>query len=94
MAMMETNLEKNDSMPQCKFCEYSKRQFCESDCRHWIDFPEDENCCLLSIEKKGSLTLHEVAARLNLTHVRVKQIEDKVLEKIRTQNEDLHEDFL
>jgi hypothetical protein len=51
-------------------------------CRHHIDYPEDNNCCLVSIEKHGSLSLREVAERLGISYVRVKQIEDAALKKL------------
>ena len=56
-------------------------------CRHWIDYAPELNCSLISIEKNGSLTLKEVAQRLNISHVRVKQIQDQALKKIRKINE-------
>ena len=52
------------------------------ECRNWISFPEDRNCVLETIEKHGSLTLREVADRLGVSFVRIKQIEDKALKKI------------
>jgi len=56
-------------------------------CRYWIDYVPELNCSLISIEKNGSLTLKEVAERLNISHVRVKQIQDQALKKIRKINE-------
>jgi len=51
-------------------------------CRHWIEFEEDHNCSLCSIEKNGSMTLREIAGRLGISFVRVKQIQDKSIKKI------------
>ena len=51
-------------------------------CRHWIDFEQDLNCCLESINKNDSMTLREVADRLGISYVRVKQIQDLALSKI------------
>ena len=51
-------------------------------CRYWIDYPEDDNCALVAIEKHGAMTLREVAKRLNISFVRVKQIEDAALVKL------------
>ena len=60
-----------------------KSKCCElSECRHWISFPDDYNCSLIAIEKEGNMTLHEVAKRLGISHVRVKQIQDKALSKM------------
>ena len=53
-------------------------------CRLWIDYPEDLNCTLHAIENNhtGELTLREVADRLGISFVRVKQIQDQVSRKV------------
>lgn len=57
---------------------------CEfSDCEHWINFEKDNNCDLISIKKNGALTLRQVGERLGISYVRVKQIEDSAIKKIR-----------
>lgn len=57
---------------------------CENkECKNWINFDEDNNCTLIAIEKNGSLNLHETAKRLNMSHVRIFQIEQKALKKLR-----------
>ena len=52
-------------------------------CKFWIDFEEDVNCSLVSIEKHGWLTLKQVGSRLHLSAVRIKQIQDGALKKIK-----------
>jgi len=52
------------------------------DCRHWIEYSKDLNCALITVDKYGALTLKETAERLKISHVRVKQIQDKALKKI------------
>ena len=47
------------------------------ECRLWIDYEEDLNCTLLAVEKHGKMTFREVAKRLGVSFVRVKQIQDK-----------------
>ena len=47
------------------------------DCRLWIDYKEDLNCTLESVKKNGSMSLREVAKRMEISFVRVKQIEDQ-----------------
>tara|TARA_R110002167_G_scaffold58772_1_gene166514 strand:+ start:380 stop:556 length:177 start_codon:yes stop_codon:yes gene_type:complete len=50
----------------------------------WIDYKDDLNCTLIAVGKsKDSMTLDEVSKRLNLSIVRVKQIQDKAVEKLR-----------
>jgi|TARA_R110000824_G_C14924477_1_gene648053 hypothetical protein len=60
------------------------------DCNYWINFPEDLNCTIHCANRNGALTLKEVAKRLGLSHVRIKQIQDKALKKInkKMQKED------
>jgi hypothetical protein len=53
------------------------------ECEHWINFKEDLNCDLIAIKKNGPLTLRQVGERIGVSYVRVKQIEDVALKKIR-----------
>tara|TARA_R110000824_G_scaffold258017_1_gene447028 strand:+ start:107 stop:340 length:234 start_codon:yes stop_codon:yes gene_type:complete len=61
----------------------------QKECRKWMDYNKDLNCCLISIEKHGDLTLVQVAERLGVSHVRIKQIQDKALERIRIKSKDV-----
>ncbi len=56
----------------------------ETECRKWIDYEEDMNCCLISIKNNNDspLTLMEVGKRLGLSFVRIRQIELKAIEKL------------
>ena len=47
------------------------------ECRQWINYEEDLNCTLLAVAKHGKMTFREVAKRLGVSFVRVKQIQDK-----------------
>lgn len=53
------------------------------ECEHWISFDGDNNCDLIAIQKHGSLTLREVGERMGVSYVRIKQIEDAAIRKIR-----------
>lgn len=53
------------------------------ECEHWISFKEDHNCDLVSIKKNGPLTLRQIGERLGVSYVRIKQIEDAAIKKIR-----------
>tara|TARA_Y100001970_G_scaffold52693_3_gene66642 strand:- start:389 stop:628 length:240 start_codon:yes stop_codon:yes gene_type:complete len=55
----------------------------QTDCRVWIDYEKDLNCSLLSVKKHGAMTLEETAKRLNLSIVRVKQLQDRALQKLQ-----------
>lgn len=65
-------------------CKYNLEEECTKKCRYWIDYPKEYNCCLFSIEKNGAMSLREVAERLKISYVRVKQIEDEILLKIKS----------
>tara|TARA_R110002110_G_scaffold196199_2_gene405998 strand:+ start:132 stop:380 length:249 start_codon:yes stop_codon:yes gene_type:complete len=54
------------------------------DCRHWINYEAELNCTFESVRKNGEMTLREAADRLGLSFVRVKQLQDKAVEKIKT----------
>jgi len=60
----------------------NKKCCTEDSCRCWIDYPEDDNCMYVAIEKHGAMTLAEVAKRLGISLVRVSQIEKKALSKL------------
>ena len=63
-------------------CKQLKTSCPVQDCRYWIDFKSEHNCIFESIDKNNSMTLREVAERLNISYVRVKQIQDKAISKI------------
>jgi hypothetical protein len=52
------------------------------DCRYWVSYEKDLNCTFESIDKNDNMTLREVADRIGVSFVRIKQIEDKALKKI------------
>ena len=52
---------------KCKACKVQE-------CRMWIDYPADLNCTYETINKNNNLSLREVAKRLDISFVRVKQI--------------------
>jgi hypothetical protein len=70
-------------LPQCsRECIRTEKACSQSECRMWIDFPEEQNCTLVSIYQKGSMTLEEVSKRLGVSFVRVSQIEKHALKKL------------
>ena len=55
-----------------------------TDCRMYLDYEEDLNCTLIAVDRHDEgMTLRESAPRLGVSFVRVKQIEDKLLKKMR-----------
>ena len=64
------------------FFDRVRRSCSKSDCRHWIDYEGDSNCSIVCANRNpGGLSLREVAARLDISFPRVKQIQDKAMEK-------------
>ena len=67
-----------------KQCESSNKSCKEKQCRLWIDYDDDLNWTMVAINKhpEGNMTLREVADRLGVSFVRIKQIEEKALNKL------------
>ena len=47
-----------------------------NDCRYWINYEEDLNCAIVCANHNGPLSLREVADRMGVSFVRVKQVQD------------------
>ena len=61
-----------------------KQQNCKKKkCRMWIDYKNDLNCITIAVKKDPEMTLSEVSKRLGISFVRVKQIQDKALQKLK-----------
>ena len=56
-----------------------------TECRKWINYEKDLNCVFESVKKNNNctLTLREVADRLGVSFVRVKQIETAAIKKLQ-----------
>ena len=80
----KSNLTEDTLRACSKLC-VTKEVSCpkqNSDCRHWINYEQDYNCTLIAVNNATNYSLREVADRLGISFVRVKQIEDKALKKI------------
>lgn len=74
-------------MKKClKRCVDLKVSCPNKECRSWIDYEQDYNCVFWTVQENGEMTLREVAKRLNISFVRVKQLEDQALKKIAKLN--------
>ena len=63
---------------------YLARECCENrDCRLHIEFPGDLNCTMIAVKKNGPMTLEEIGNRHQISTVRVKQIVDATLHKLK-----------
>jgi len=80
---------------QCKTTCLRTGIACNTDtCRHHIEYGEDLNCSLISIDRHGEMTLDEIAKRMGLSLVRIKQIEEKALIKLNKRNKEDLKDIL
>lgn len=70
-------------MKKCAEVCYRAKLSCQQrECRHHIEYGEDQNCVLIAIKKNGPMTLRQIAPRLGVSFPRVKQIEDQAVAKI------------
>ena len=75
---------KIDGLRPCsRKCQELQEGCPHHECRMWIDYKDEFNCCLISIYENGTLTLRQVGERLGISFARVKQIEQKALLKMR-----------
>jgi DNA-directed RNA polymerase sigma subunit (sigma70/sigma32) len=50
----------------------------------WLDYKKDLNCTLIAVHNsKGPMSLEETAKRFSLSIVRIKQIQDKAVQKLK-----------
>tara|TARA_R100000458_G_C8234939_1_gene215549 strand:- start:20 stop:289 length:270 start_codon:yes stop_codon:yes gene_type:complete len=65
-------------------CENKKQSCNKKECRLWIDYDNDLNCTIVAVNNHPDdrMTLRESADRLGISFVRVKQIEEKALNKL------------
>ena len=71
-------------MRECaKKCWLAREGCDKSDCRLFIEFPEDQNCTLIASAKHGPMTLAEIGKRHHISTARAKQILDATLLKLK-----------
>jgi len=51
------------------------------DCRYWINYEEDLNCAIVCANQNGPLSLREISDRMGVSFVRIKQIQDLIVDK-------------
>ncbi len=71
-------------MRECaKKCFLLKEGCKNKGCRLYIEYEEDQNCTLVASKKHGPMTLEEIGKRHQVSTVRIKQIWDKTLIKLK-----------
>jgi hypothetical protein len=72
-----------DHLPQCsRDCIRDNKNCDKTGCRMFIEYEQDNNCSLVAIYQSGPMTLDEVSKRLNISLVRVSQIEKEAMKKL------------
>ena len=69
--------------PCAKLCMESNTACPIEDCKHWISYEKERNCSLVSIYINGNMSLHQIGERLDLSFVRISQIEKKALKRLK-----------
>ena len=64
-------------------CRRDKIPCIRENCRHWMDYKDDLNCSIIAAEDHGPMTLEEVAKRMNISLVHIKNIQDSALDKMK-----------
>ncbi len=63
---------------------YLAKEACQNrECRMNIDYEEDLNCTIIAVKKHGPMTLEEIGKRHKVSTVRIKQIVDATLLKLK-----------
>ena len=70
------------SCDECGICKCKNLKE-QKECSMYIDYPEDENCCLVAIDKHGSMSYREIAARIGLSSQGVMIVEETAMSKLK-----------
>tara|TARA_R110000824_G_scaffold275336_1_gene464032 strand:+ start:6659 stop:6904 length:246 start_codon:yes stop_codon:yes gene_type:complete len=77
---------KNGLKKCSQICLDNKKKCDQFECRMFIHYPSEYNCCLISIYENGPMTLREIGDRIGVSFARIKQIETKALKKMKKNN--------
>jgi hypothetical protein len=77
---------KNGLKKCSQVCLENKKVCKQAECRLFINYPQEFNCCLISIYENGAMTLREIGDRIGVSFARIKQIETKALQKMKKNN--------
>jgi hypothetical protein len=53
-----------------------------TDCRYWIEHKDSLNCTFVAVDKNGEMDLRTVGDIMGVSFVRIKQIQDKAIQKV------------
>lgn len=66
-----------------KECYLARTPCVNRECRLHIEYEEDLNCTVIAVKKHGPMKLEDIAKRHHISIVRVKQIIDSTLLKLK-----------
>jgi hypothetical protein len=66
-----------------EICEKDNVSCNNFECDNFIDYEDDLNCVLVCARKNGPLTLEETSKRLGVSYVRIKQLEDRAIARMK-----------
>jgi hypothetical protein len=76
-----------EQLPECsQKCIMLNKSCDKTNCDHWINFDSENNCDLVSILINGPMSLRQIGERIGVSYVRVKQIEEAAIQKIKEQS--------
>ena len=80
----DSDLVDNYEVSECaKMCYRYDTSCPNKECRMWIDYKDDYNCALVTVQNNDKMTLSETAERLGgLSNVRVLQIQNAAIQKM------------
>lgn len=52
------------------------------DCRYWVNHKDNLNCTFVAIDNNGEMDLRTVGDIMGVSFVRIKQIQDKAIQKV------------
>jgi len=77
------------------FCMCLREGKCQDECRMRIDFPEDDNCCMISIRKHGELTTEQISERLGFnSRQALHKAETNALAKVKKKVASYKDDYI
>tara|TARA_R110002124_G_scaffold246621_1_gene411715 strand:- start:341 stop:598 length:258 start_codon:yes stop_codon:yes gene_type:complete len=75
---------KKDGLLNCsRECMKKEKSCKKNDCKYFIEYEQEYNCCLVSVYENGPMTLREIGDRIGVSFARIKQIESAALKKIK-----------
>lgn len=70
-------------MKKCSLkCIELKTECPNTDCRYYVEHQNSLNCTFIAIEQNGEMDLRTIGDIMGVSFVRIKQIQDKAVQKV------------